>query len=154
MVCLANYALYIVVIVIRSAKFLGALRNGIDLLLYVSRLWPNQILVAGDGNYFDKWRCSLKPHLYNNGHFRFPLARGIPTFGRAQQATGLTRTVRRIFYEPAPQYRNSNNGPFKLEIATTDRNQNENNIYIDLSIVATATFARGLHPTKPKETTI
>jgi len=85
------YALYIVVIVIRSAKFLGDLRNGEDLLLYFSRLWSNQILVAGDGNYFDKWRCSLKPHLYNNEHFRFPLARGIPTFRRAQQAAGLTR---------------------------------------------------------------
>lgn len=94
------YALYIVVIVIRSSKFLGDLRNGEDLLLYVSRLWPNQILVAGDGNYFDKWRCSLKPHLYNNGHFRFPLARGIPTFRRAQQATGLTSLYVEYFTNP------------------------------------------------------
>jgi len=54
MVCLVNYVLYIVVIAIRSIKFLGDLRNEENLLLYISRFRPNQILVTDDGNYFDK----------------------------------------------------------------------------------------------------
>jgi len=85
-----------------DVRILEKLTNRTGLWLCTARRckrWPNQTLVSaeatGDGNHFDKWRCSLMSRLYDNGNILDPEGnysdiRSGACSGLLQQATGLT----------------------------------------------------------------